>query len=100
MNFVSHSHFLPTRPTRSGSEPTSSNPCDKQLTVNNTLGGINFRIGKSCRTMPLVGGFSQGSPVSPALSLQCCSIFTSITLIGSQDLAVKSHPNVLTHSFT
>ncbi|KAJ8869920.1 hypothetical protein PR048_028930 [Dryococelus australis] len=51
----------------------------------------NFRKWLSCRTMPLVGGFSRGSPVSPVLLFQRCSILTSITLIGSQDLA---HPNV------
>ncbi|KAJ8884776.1 hypothetical protein PR048_010972 [Dryococelus australis] len=48
--------------------------------------------------MPLVGGFYLGSPISPALSFRCCSILASITLIGSQDLAVKSHPNLFTHS--
>ncbi|KAJ8867721.1 hypothetical protein PR048_031524 [Dryococelus australis] len=36
----------------------------------------------------MVGGFSRGSPVSPALSFRRCSILTSITLIGSQDLAL------------
>ncbi|KAJ8893419.1 hypothetical protein PR048_006010 [Dryococelus australis] len=46
--------------------------------------------------MPLVGGFSRGSPVSPAPSFRCRSIFTSITLIGSQNLAVKSRQNLLT----
>ncbi|KAJ8866273.1 hypothetical protein PR048_032116 [Dryococelus australis] len=40
----------------------------------------------------------QGSPVSPTSSFRRCSILTSITLIGSQDLAVKSRPNVFTHS--
>ncbi|KAJ8865565.1 hypothetical protein PR048_033085 [Dryococelus australis] len=40
--------------------------------------------------MPLVGGFSRGSPISHALSFRRCSILTSITLISSQDLAVKS----------
>ncbi|KAJ8897626.1 hypothetical protein PR048_002975 [Dryococelus australis] len=34
----------------------------------------DFRMWESCRTMPLVGGFSRGSPVSPALLFQCCSI--------------------------
>ncbi|KAJ8877830.1 hypothetical protein PR048_022288 [Dryococelus australis] len=53
---------------------------------------------ESCRTMPLVGGFSRGSPVSPAPSFRRRSIFTSITLIGSQDLAIKSRPNLFTHS--
>ncbi|KAJ8878613.1 hypothetical protein PR048_019194, partial [Dryococelus australis] len=59
---------------------------------------LDFRRWESCRTMPMVGGFSRGSPVSSALSFRCYSIFTSITLIGSQDLDVKSRPNLFTHS--
>ncbi|KAJ8875036.1 hypothetical protein PR048_022926 [Dryococelus australis] len=51
-----------------------------------------------CRTMLLIGWFSRGSPVFPALSFRRCSILTSITLIGSQDLAVKSRQNLFTHS--
>ncbi|KAJ8878002.1 hypothetical protein PR048_022465 [Dryococelus australis] len=47
--------------------------------------------------MPLVGGFARGSPVFPVLSFWCCSILISIALIGSQDLAVKSHPDLFTH---
>ncbi|KAJ8879988.1 hypothetical protein PR048_020609 [Dryococelus australis] len=43
-------------------------------------------------------GFSWGSPVSPAPSFWRRSIFTLITLIGSEDLTVKSHPNRFTHS--
>ncbi|KAJ8871702.1 hypothetical protein PR048_028029 [Dryococelus australis] len=43
--------------------------------------------------MPLVSGFSRGSPVSPIPSFRRRSIFTSSTLIGSQDLAFKSRPN-------
>ncbi|KAJ8896544.1 hypothetical protein PR048_001888 [Dryococelus australis] len=42
---------------------------------------------ESCRTMPLVCVFSWGSTVSPAPSFRRCSILTSITLNGSQDLA-------------
>ncbi|KAJ8873698.1 hypothetical protein PR048_024530 [Dryococelus australis] len=61
-------------------------------------GSPDFRKWESCRTMPLVGGFSRGSPVSPTPSFRRRSIFTSITLIGSQDLAVKSRPNLFTHS--
>ncbi|KAJ8872819.1 hypothetical protein PR048_026435 [Dryococelus australis] len=33
---------------------------------------------KSCRAMPLVGGFSRGSPVSPALAFWRCSFPTSL----------------------
>ncbi|KAJ8871799.1 hypothetical protein PR048_028139 [Dryococelus australis] len=61
-------------------------------------GSPDFRKWESCRTMPLVGGFSRGYPVSPAPSFRRRSIFTSITLIGSQDLVVKRRPNLLTHS--
>ncbi|KAJ8870470.1 hypothetical protein PR048_029492 [Dryococelus australis] len=56
----------------------------------------DLRMWESCRTMRLVGGFSRGSPVSPALSFRRCSILTSVTLIGSQDLDVKSRPNLFT----
>ncbi|KAJ8867230.1 hypothetical protein PR048_031029 [Dryococelus australis] len=55
---------------------------------------------ESCRTMPLVGGFSRGSLVSSTPSFRRCSMLTSITLIGSQDIAVKSRPNLFTHSLT
>ncbi|KAJ8891593.1 hypothetical protein PR048_004121 [Dryococelus australis] len=44
------------------------------------------------------GAFSRGSPVSLALSFQCHSILTSITLVVCLDLAVKSRPNLSTHS--
>ncbi|KAJ8879353.1 hypothetical protein PR048_019961 [Dryococelus australis] len=50
-------------------------------------GSPDFRKWESYRTMQLVGGFSQGSPISPAPSFRRRSIFNSITLIGSQDLA-------------
>ncbi|KAJ8891822.1 hypothetical protein PR048_004376 [Dryococelus australis] len=60
-------------------------------------GSPDFRKWESCRTMPLVGGISPGSPVSPAPSFRHRSILTLLTLIGSQDRAVKSHPNLFTH---
>ncbi|KAJ8894232.1 hypothetical protein PR048_006844 [Dryococelus australis] len=41
----------------------------------------DFRTWESCRTLPLVGGFSRGSPVSPALSFR-----RGPTLAGSLDL--------------
>ncbi|KAJ8894226.1 hypothetical protein PR048_006838 [Dryococelus australis] len=61
------------------------------------VGSPDFHTWELCRTMPSVCGFSRGSPVSPSLSFRCRSILTSITLIGSQDLAVKSCPNIFTH---
>ncbi|KAJ8873616.1 hypothetical protein PR048_024434 [Dryococelus australis] len=60
----------------------------------------DFSTWKSCWTMLLVGGFSRGSPVSPALSFRRCSILTPITLIGSQGLTVKSCTNLVTHALT
>ncbi|KAJ8876500.1 hypothetical protein PR048_020945 [Dryococelus australis] len=47
-----------------------------------------FRKWASCRTKPLVGGFSRGSPVFPTLSFPRYSILASIALIGSKDFAV------------
>ncbi|KAJ8871087.1 hypothetical protein PR048_027391 [Dryococelus australis] len=60
----------------------------------------DLRKWESCRTIPLVGGFSRGSPVSPAPSFRRHSVLTSITLIGSQDLDVKSRPNLFSHPLT
>ncbi|KAJ8866421.1 hypothetical protein PR048_032264 [Dryococelus australis] len=40
----------------------------------------DFRTWESCWTMPLVGGFSRGSPVSSVLAFQRCSILTSFRL--------------------
>ncbi|KAJ8873906.1 hypothetical protein PR048_024742 [Dryococelus australis] len=57
----------------------------------------DFSMWELCRTMTLDGGFYRGSPVSLALSFRRCSIITSITLIGSQNLDVKSRPNLFTH---
>ncbi|KAJ8882299.1 hypothetical protein PR048_014101 [Dryococelus australis] len=68
--------------------------------VQSPAGSPDFRKWESCRTIPLIGGFSRGSPVPPAPSFRHCSILTSITLIGSQDVALKSCPNLFTHSFT
>ncbi|KAJ8891850.1 hypothetical protein PR048_004404 [Dryococelus australis] len=58
----------------------------------------DFRMWESWQTMPLVGGFSRGSHVFPVLSFRRCSIITSIILIGSQDVAVKSRPCLFPHS--
>ncbi|KAJ8871836.1 hypothetical protein PR048_028176 [Dryococelus australis] len=79
-------------------ERLARSPPTKANRFQSPAGSPDFRRWESCQTMPLVGGFYRGSPVSPALSLRCCFIFTSITLIGSLDLAVKSRPNLFTHS--
>ncbi|KAJ8880806.1 hypothetical protein PR048_017277 [Dryococelus australis] len=52
-------------------------------------------IGKPCRTMSLVGGFSRGPP-SGTLAFQRCYNLISFTLVGSQDFDVKSQPSVST----
>ncbi|KAJ8866826.1 hypothetical protein PR048_032687 [Dryococelus australis] len=98
-------------PTQSGEDsPPSPEPAPRlgtPSTLTSSLGrppalqllqlGELFCKWESCRTMLLVGGLSWGSPVSPAPSFRCCSIFTSITLIDFQDFAVKSRPNLFTH---
>ncbi|KAJ8894799.1 hypothetical protein PR048_000106 [Dryococelus australis] len=48
----------------------------------------DFRMWELCRVMPLVCVFPRGSPVSPFISFRRRSILTSVTIIGSQDLAV------------
>ncbi|KAJ8897910.1 hypothetical protein PR048_003267 [Dryococelus australis] len=44
----------------------------------NKIPGGDFRTWESCRTMPLVGGFSRGSPASPAPEFRRCFILTSL----------------------
>ncbi|KAJ8893135.1 hypothetical protein PR048_005718 [Dryococelus australis] len=57
-----------------------------------------FACGNRTWTIPLVGRFSQGSPISLALSFRRCSILISTTRVTSQDVAVKSQRNIFTHS--
>ncbi|KAJ8897118.1 hypothetical protein PR048_002464 [Dryococelus australis] len=71
-------------------ERLSRSPRTKANRFQSPAGSPDFRKRESCRTMSLVGGFSRGSPVSPAPSLRRCSILTSITLIGSQDVAAPA----------
>ncbi|KAJ8874126.1 hypothetical protein PR048_024968 [Dryococelus australis] len=64
--------------------------------------GFNPRLGHRILQVGIVPddtigrGFSRGSPVSPAPSSRRRSIFTSIILIGSEDLDVKSRPDLFT----
>ncbi|KAJ8878761.1 hypothetical protein PR048_019347 [Dryococelus australis] len=73
-------------------------PPTKENRVQSPAGSPDFCKWELCQTMPLIGGFSLGVTVSPTPSFQHRFTFTSITLIGSQDLAVKSRPNLFTHS--
>ncbi|KAJ8866688.1 hypothetical protein PR048_032549 [Dryococelus australis] len=54
-----------------------------------------FRVRESCRTMPRVGGFSRGSPVSPRhLHSGAAPYSYRFTLISSQNLDIKSRQNL------
>ncbi|KAJ8896552.1 hypothetical protein PR048_001896 [Dryococelus australis] len=57
----------------------------------------DFRMWESCRTMASVFGFSRGSPLSLPLHSSTDPTSPRFTLIGSQDLDVKSRPNLFTH---
>ncbi|KAJ8894182.1 hypothetical protein PR048_006792 [Dryococelus australis] len=59
----------------------------------------DFRMRESWRAVPLVRGFSRGSPVYLALAFRRCSV-PRFTLVGSRDLDVKCRPNLFTHSLT
>ncbi|KAJ8866258.1 hypothetical protein PR048_032101 [Dryococelus australis] len=78
-------------------EPDSRSPGDSQYRLG-TGSHPPFRMGESCQTMPLVGGFSRGSPVPPSLSFRRRSILTSIALICSEDLAITSSQTLFKHS--
>ncbi|KAJ8882376.1 hypothetical protein PR048_014180 [Dryococelus australis] len=89
----------PTGQWTAVAERLACSPPTKANWGQSPAGSWEFRKWESCRTRPLVGGFSRGSPVSPALSFRRHSILTSITRIGSQNLAVTSRPNLLTLHF-
>ncbi|KAJ8893192.1 hypothetical protein PR048_005777 [Dryococelus australis] len=76
-------------------ERLARSPPTKVNRAQSPAGSPDFR---KCRTMLLVGGSFRESPVSSTPSFRSRPIFTSITLIGSQYLAVKSHANLFTHS--
>ncbi|KAJ8880209.1 hypothetical protein PR048_016675 [Dryococelus australis] len=81
-----------------GTERLSSSPPAGANRTQPPAGPPDFRLGESCRTIPLVGGFSRRPSVSPTVSFRRYSILTSIILIGSQGLVVKSRPNLFTRS--
>ncbi|KAJ8896967.1 hypothetical protein PR048_002313 [Dryococelus australis] len=54
----------------------------------------DFRICESCRTMPMVCGFSRGSTVSPPLRSGAAPCPSHFTLISSKDTCVWNRPNL------
>ncbi|KAJ8878826.1 hypothetical protein PR048_019414 [Dryococelus australis] len=64
-------------------ERLACSPPTKAIRAQSTTVSTDFRMWESCRTMPLVGGFSRGSPVSPFPSFRRYSILASIPLTGS-----------------
>ncbi|KAJ8883375.1 hypothetical protein PR048_015218 [Dryococelus australis] len=79
-----------TRPVPRHSRRLLDNGCASLKEHPRRFGGVVVRLlashlgepgsihGGSCRTIPLVGGFSQGSPVFPAPSFRRCSMPTSL----------------------
>ncbi|KAJ8872779.1 hypothetical protein PR048_026395 [Dryococelus australis] len=78
-------------------ERLACSPPTKSIRVQSPVGSSDFCMWESLRTMPLIGGFSRDLPPPPRHPGR--PILTSITLIGSQDHAAKSRPDICTHSF-
>ncbi|KAJ8871325.1 hypothetical protein PR048_027642 [Dryococelus australis] len=77
-------------------ERLARSPPTKANRVQSLAGSPDFRKWESCRTMPLVGGFSWGSPVSLSLSFRRLTTLILIALISSQYVAVKIRPYLFT----
>ncbi|KAJ8877817.1 hypothetical protein PR048_022275 [Dryococelus australis] len=58
-------------------ERLARSPLTKANLVQSPSGSPDFRKWESCRTMPLVGGFSWGYPVSPTPSLRVHDVHTN-----------------------
>ncbi|KAJ8890668.1 hypothetical protein PR048_010177, partial [Dryococelus australis] len=65
-------------------ERLARSPPTKANRASQSRPGHRISQWESCRTRPLVGRSSRGSPVSPTHSFRRRSTFTSITLVGSQ----------------
>ncbi|KAJ8872646.1 hypothetical protein PR048_026255 [Dryococelus australis] len=61
-------------------------------------GHCRISASESCRMMPLFGGFSRDHLFPPPFNSGAVAYAPRFTLIGSQDLDVKSRPNLRTHS--
>ncbi|KAJ8868736.1 hypothetical protein PR048_030276 [Dryococelus australis] len=76
-------------------ERSARSPPTEGNRAQSPAGPPDSRKWESLRTMPLVGGSSRGTPASPPPPFRRCTIFTSITLIGSQNLAGLETPGAL-----
>ncbi|KAJ8889131.1 hypothetical protein PR048_008625 [Dryococelus australis] len=82
---------------RAVAERLACSPPTKTNRVQSPAGPLpEFCMWESCRTMLLVGGFSRESPVPPPLHSDAAPYSRRFTLIGSQNLAVKSRLNYFT----
>ncbi|KAJ8870017.1 hypothetical protein PR048_029028 [Dryococelus australis] len=80
-------------------ERLACSPPTKATRVQSPAGPLRiFACGNRAGRCRWSAGFLGDPPFPPALSFRRCPIFISITLIGSQDLDVKSRPNLFTHS--
>ncbi|KAJ8865991.1 hypothetical protein PR048_033515 [Dryococelus australis] len=66
-----------------------TNVCHNVNWVQSPAGSPDFRKWESCKMVPLVGGFFSGISRFPTHSFQRHSVFTSVILIGPQDLACQ-----------
>ncbi|KAJ8868629.1 hypothetical protein PR048_030168 [Dryococelus australis] len=94
--FLSSNYNKPNSYGAAVAERLARSPPTKANRAQSPAGSPDPRKWEPCRAMSLVGGSSRGSPVYSSRSLRCCSIFTSTTHIGSEDLAVKNSRNLFT----
>ncbi|KAJ8876005.1 hypothetical protein PR048_023913 [Dryococelus australis] len=77
---------------------TGFNPCSDHSAIfacSNRVGQCRFSVCEGGG-----GGFLEDLPFAPPFHSGAAPILASITLIGSQGLAVKSRPNIITYSLT
>ncbi|KAJ8886292.1 hypothetical protein PR048_012502 [Dryococelus australis] len=73
----------------------------RQTEFNTRLNTPYFRKWESCRTMPLVGGFSRGFPVSPATSFRRAPYLLQLTSSALKTSLLRAAQiSSLTHSLT
>ncbi|KAJ8880968.1 hypothetical protein PR048_017441 [Dryococelus australis] len=71
-------------------------PPTKATRVQSTAGSLDFRKWESCRTMPLVGGFSRGSPVCPPLHYSAAP-YSRQSISSALKTSMLRGPNLFTN---